>query len=542
MKKIFTTLIFTIMCVTFLASCDSSEHEHNFTYTSAGGIGHYITASICGCNYEEGTLPHYDENNDYICDACGYAISIGGAYPFEYVASEDGHCSHMVGESCNGTCNKSPHEDLNNDMKCDMCGYEMSANTEKESNLEFKLLKDGTYEVKGVGTCTDIEIVIPSSYQNKKVTSIAYRAFAENSTITSVTIPDSIKTIDEEAFYKCTELSSIIIPESVTSLGKSAFYQCTKLVSLTIGSGIKTIPLSAFAECKALEAIVIPDGVTTIESNAFNHCESAKSVTIPKSVTEIATSAFNYTYSVENFIVAEDNTNYVAVDGALFTEDKTQLIQYPLGSTLKSFVLPDECTTITLAAMDSARYVESITFGKNLSKLELAAIINCESLKEINVHEENTNFKAIDGNLYSKDGKTLIQYALNKDSKIFTVPEGVETIGRCAIQRAHNLESISLPSTLKTIEPSAFESCTNLKSIDIPDGIEVIDYYLFAGCTALESITIPSSVVRIKFLAIAYCGNLKTINFEGTQEQWDAIEIDSQWDYEAKGYNVIYGE
>ena len=487
MKKLFAILICAIMCITFLASCNSLKHEHTYGDWISSEDGHFHPYT-CGCPQEESYNLHIDGNEDGLCDECG---------------------------------------------------YKMSVNT--ESSLEYKLLGDGTYEVKGIGTCTDTEIVIPSEYQNRKVTSIGYRAFANNSTITGVTIPDSIKSIGEEAFYECTELTGIVIPDSVTNLGKSAFYECTKLVSLTLGKGIKTISANTFSDCTALATIVIPDGVTTIETNAFDHCEGAKSVTIPKSVTEIASTAFSYTYSVESFIVAEDNTSYIAIDGALFTKDKTKLHQYPLGSTLKSFVLPDECTTITLAAMDSAKYIESITFGKNLATLEIAAIINCTSLKEINVHADNASFKAIDGNLYSKDGKKLVQYALNKDETSFAVPEGVEIIGTCSMKQASNLESITLPSSLKTIESSAFFSCTSLKSLDIPDGITVLDSYIFAGCTALESITIPSSVERIKFLTIAYCENLKTINFEGTQAQWDAIEKDSQWAYEAADYNVICG-
>ena len=54
---------------------NEEEHEHIFTYTSAGEIGHYITSSLCGCSYEEGTLDHYDENTDLICDACGYDMN-----------------------------------------------------------------------------------------------------------------------------------------------------------------------------------------------------------------------------------------------------------------------------------------------------------------------------------------------------------------------------------------------------------------------------------------------------------------------------------
>ena len=54
---------------------NEEEHEHIFTYTSAGEIGHYITSSLCGCSYEEGTLDHFDENMDLICDACGYDMN-----------------------------------------------------------------------------------------------------------------------------------------------------------------------------------------------------------------------------------------------------------------------------------------------------------------------------------------------------------------------------------------------------------------------------------------------------------------------------------
>ena len=65
-------------------------------------------------------------NEEHKCTACGYTTIIGGAFEFEYVASEEGHCPHKVGEQCNGTCDKSPHEDMNNDMLCDICGYKLS--------------------------------------------------------------------------------------------------------------------------------------------------------------------------------------------------------------------------------------------------------------------------------------------------------------------------------------------------------------------------------------------------------------------------------
>ena len=66
----------------------------------------------------------FDE--EHKCTACGYTTIIGGAFEFEYVSSEEGHCPHKVGEACDGTCIKSPHEDLNYDMLCDFCRYKLS--------------------------------------------------------------------------------------------------------------------------------------------------------------------------------------------------------------------------------------------------------------------------------------------------------------------------------------------------------------------------------------------------------------------------------
>jgi len=196
MKKLFAILICAIMCVTLLASCVPLKHEHTYGDWISGEDGHFHLYS-CDCPQAEIYELHIDDDKNDICD---------------------------------------------------VCGYEMSTNVETKKSLEYKLLGDGTYEVKGIGSCTDTKIVIPSEYQNRKVTSIGYKAFANNSTITSVTIPDSIKAIGEEAFYKCTELPSISIPDSVTSLGKSAFYECTKLVSLTLGTGIKTISTSTLRQ------------------------------------------------------------------------------------------------------------------------------------------------------------------------------------------------------------------------------------------------------------------------------------------------------
>ena len=100
MKKLLALCLTVVLCLCCLASC----------------------VSIIPHTHTEG---HVDENNDGVCDVCGFA-KIGGAFEFEYVGTEEGHCEHKVGTTCDGTCVKSPHENYDSDLFCDICGYELS--------------------------------------------------------------------------------------------------------------------------------------------------------------------------------------------------------------------------------------------------------------------------------------------------------------------------------------------------------------------------------------------------------------------------------
>ena len=126
MKKLLALCLTAVLCLCCLASCELihtalkvGEHSCEYIVYEAGHHKVYV----CGCPTPDIIEEHYDHDGNWNCDACGYDMLIGGAHEFEYVASEEGHCEHMVGEACDGTCNKSPHEDLDGDLFCDICGY-----------------------------------------------------------------------------------------------------------------------------------------------------------------------------------------------------------------------------------------------------------------------------------------------------------------------------------------------------------------------------------------------------------------------------------
>ena len=132
---------------------------------------------------------------------------------------------------------------------------------------------------------TDTVVVIPSKINGITVETIGHTAFRYSS-VTSVTIPDSVTFISDSAFAYCFNLTNISIPNSVTSIGFSAFGGCTKLESITLPSSLRSISEALFSGCSQLTTIHIPVSVTSIENDAFDGCPSSMTVTYPGSKTQ----------------------------------------------------------------------------------------------------------------------------------------------------------------------------------------------------------------------------------------------------------------
>lgn len=156
-------------------------------------------------------------------------------------------------------------------------------------DFDFILNNTAVIVIRYKGTAADV--TIPSRYKGKPVTMIDHAAFF-NSAVTSVTIPDSVTSIDDNAFGFCSQLTNISIPNSVTSIGFSAFAHCTSLKSITLPSSLNSISEALFSGCSQLTTIHIPDSVPSIQSYAFYNCGNLETIRIPVSVTSIGGCAF----------------------------------------------------------------------------------------------------------------------------------------------------------------------------------------------------------------------------------------------------------
>ena len=112
--------------------------------------------------------------------------------------------------------------------------------------------------------------------------------------ITTVTAEDlqDATSIGHYAFYNCSSLTSITMPNSVTSIGNEAFSDCSSLTSITISDSVTSIAARAFGGCSSLTSITIPDSVTSIGGKAFQKCNSLTSITIGSGIKSIGDRAF----------------------------------------------------------------------------------------------------------------------------------------------------------------------------------------------------------------------------------------------------------
>ena len=164
-------------------------------------------------------------------------------------------------------------------------------------------------------------------YNKNKTTLVAYPVGKIGS---SFTIPNSVTVIGSYAFWDCTSLTSVIIPNGVTSIGEGAFWVCTSLTSVTIPNSVTVIGACAFGHCTSLTSVTIPNSVTVIGSYAFWDCTSLTSVTIPNSVIRIGMDAFRDCTSLTSVTIPNSVT--VIGDGAFF--DCTSLTSVTFQGTI----------------------------------------------------------------------------------------------------------------------------------------------------------------------------------------------------------------
>ncbi len=260
--------------------------------------------------------------------------------------------------------------------------------------------------------------------------------------------------------------------------------ECDKsAVSVVIPSEYEGLPVTkisawSFSHNKSIESVVIPSSVKAIDGSSFSNCESLKYLEIPNSVEAIGVSAFHGCISLE-----------------------------------------------------------TVKIGAGVNEIGYDAFYYCKGIKEFIVDEANIKYTDVDGCLYSKDEKTIIQYTAGKEAEYYELPHSVEEIGThafsyCNLKKvimndtvkeikveafAHsNITEAEIPKSVTKIYGGAFYRCMELTKVKISEGVTEIGNSAFFMCYALEEIEIPYGVTKIGSTAFESCKNLKKVILPST--------------------------
>lgn len=138
-------------------------------------------------------------------------------------------------------------------------------------------------------SCTTLETVqLPDTLR-----SVDAFAFINCQALTSVTLPEGLTYIGEYAFHWCTALRQIVLPDTVTTVSGQAFSYCKSLQSAKLSASMTQISNGLFRGCTSLESVTLPDGIQRIYSYAFADCTALKTLWLPESVQEIGMKVFD---------------------------------------------------------------------------------------------------------------------------------------------------------------------------------------------------------------------------------------------------------
>lgn len=358
---------------------------------------------------------------------------------------------------------------------------ESEGNTNENTSYTYE---DLTYKIiDGSIIITDCDqkaktVTIPSEIDGYKVTAIGDKAFYYSYYLTSVNIPDTVKTIGKQAFSNCDNLSTVNIPDSVTSLGEGAFYYCKSLTNITLPDSITTINATTFMYCKKLQSISLPSTLTKIGEEAFVNCYNLDNINLPNSLKDIDNFAFSGCSGFTD-IILPNSVETIGNDSFAYC------------TNLYNIVLDDSLKSIGDEAFRRCDSLKSITLPSNLKTIGIRLFLDSNNFSNISVSEDNPYFYAEDNVLYNKDKTTLI-YAANKSGS-YQISDSVNTIDRYAFSNSENLTNVIIPNSITSIKDCAFSGCSSLTKLNFPARLKEIGSGVFNYCKNLESITIDEN-------------------------------------------------
>ncbi len=391
--------------------------------------------------------------------------------------------------------------------------------------------------VRGIGYeafdgCSSLtSVTIPDS-----VASIGDYAFRDCSGLTSVTIGNGVTSIGNSAFSDCSGLTSVTIPDSVTSIGNSAFSGCSGLTSFTIPDSVIGIGLHTFYKCRGLTSVTIPDSVTSIGDYAFYNCSGLTSVTIGNGVTSIGDMTFAGCEKLSEVIIPRHLGKFVnhlksGYSATVFIASPATNGMYPVftfsDNSLPNGQIGKRYATWIIADVESSNMVYSVSSGSLPAGLSLSpdgllsgnpteAVQNRSvtiSTSDGQSHTFTITIRPVD---YGWPTSGIWKYEVENDEAIIrfctqqtgsvTVPETINGYPVRSIEAVHVADYDAAGVMTNIFIPEVvFEP--KISSVSLPSNLRNFGTGAVAG-SSISSLNIPNGVTNIGYYAATLCSNM----------------------------------
>ena len=379
-------------------------------------------------------------------------------------------------------------------------GSSESDKLKASEGLDYYWGVGGIY-IKGIGSCTDLDVVIPSEIDGKPVVGI-----------------------EREAFY-LSDIESVVIPGSVYRIDDYAFAECYCLMTVTIEEGVETIGDRVF--CPMLESITLPTTIKSIGSNCFPE----EYTVITYRGTAEAWERIDIDYEGNEAFFGE--MNFLGLAGPAIEPDDSEQggssdePKDPIIESLQTFFYEVENESEKTCYITSIKDLGGSTDVVVPNKIDGYTVIWCMD----GAFSNDKNLDSIATAITSVKIPNTVTYigsrafaGCTKLTKV-EIPNSVTEIGGQAFADCPALTSVTIPGSIKVIPEKLFLNCAALSRITFGEGVEIIEDYAISGCKRLYEWRVPSSVIEFGHNVLSGSDFVQQgkIYYSGSKAKWQSI-------------------
>ncbi len=365
-----------------------------------------------------------------------------------------------------------------------------------------------TVQITGY-TGADETVVIPAMIGDMPVTCIGEAAFAQNGSVVSVVLPESVTEIRDNAFYECRLLKSINFPSALSRIGSRAFENCASLQGeIILPEGLELVAAEAFYGCRNITGVYVP-GSAEIGMTAFGYCSRLAEATLGEGITRVPVNCF----------AGDSMLAKVTLPGSLLIID-----DYAFNDTaLTDIELPAGLQKIGRSPFVYAP-LTSLHIPAGVETMDSSLLMNCPQLTAFSIAQDNQNYTCADAVCYSKDMKRLHFAAPCAQNVV--IPATVEEISPRAFAFGR-IRDVTIPGSVREIPQECFSNCGELEWVRLAEGLESIGKEAFVS-SSVPGVDFPASLTNIGDLAFSGCYRLRKVTLPSTISQIGNAAFDTQ--------------